>query len=316
MRLLLMYEPSAHHRAALMAAAPGATLLVAHSEAEAQQLIVEADAVLGNRYFLQALPYARRLRWMQSNSMGMDLILRAGERLRNVVLTNARGVYDDELAEHCLALALALARGLHLARDRQQQRRWERTSLATLAGRRALILGWGGVGRAIARRLRALGMSVAGVRRSHQGAPAPDAEGFLIWGPAAWRAALPSTDLLILALPLTPDTYRLVGAEELAALPAHAWLINIGRGATLDEAALLQALASERLAGAALDVLADEPPPPDHPIWSEARVLLTPHVGRSLERPPYRWEALFVENVRRFAAGEPLLNVVDQQRGY
>jgi phosphoglycerate dehydrogenase-like enzyme len=314
--VLLMYEPSDDHRAQLERAAPGAELLIADDEGSARRLIAGADAVLGNRYFLQSLPRARHLRWMQSNSMGVDLLLAGNPRLREITLTCARGLYADEVAEHAVALVMALLRGLHYARDNQHARRWQRMSLRTIAGSRVLVIGWGSVGRAVGQRLRVLGAHVQGVRRAGSGAPAEDAEGFIVHNPQTWRASLPETDVVVLALPLTGETRALISAAELAALPGHALLVNVGRGATVDETALLRALEQERLAGAALDVLEEEPPPAAHALWSERRLLLTPHVARSLEVPPYRWESLFVENLRRFALGEPLLNVVDAQAGY
>ncbi len=311
-----MYQPSAEHLAALQAVAPNAELCVARDEAHAAQLIGDAEVVLGNRYFLQSLPFAQRLRWMQSNSMGVDRILSAGARLDDVVLTNARGVYDDELAEHALALILALVRQLHYARDDQQALRWQRRSLRTVSGMQAFILGWGGIGQALAQRLLALGVRVHAARQSHVGSPTTDAQGVTMHGRETWRAALPRIDILLLALPLTPATHHVVGAAELAALPADALVVNVGRGGTLDERALLHALQRDQLRGAGLDVLEHEPLPADHPLWREPKVLITPHVGRSLEQPPFRWEPLFVENVRRYVRGEPLLNVVDQRRGY
>ena len=316
MKILLMYQPSASHLAALHAAAPAAEMCIARNEEHAAHLIRDVEVVLGNRYFLQSLPYAQRLRWMQSNSMGVDRILEATAALRDVVLTNARGVYDDELAEHALALTLALARQLPQARDAQQGRRWERRSLRTVGGMQALILGWGGIGQGIARRLLALGTQVHAVRRNHSGAPTTAALGVTIHGPETWHGVLGTTDILLLALPLTPETHNLVGTVELAALRQDAIVVNVGRGGTLDELALLDALRHDHLGGAALDVLAHEPLPADHPLWREPKVLITPHVGRSVERPPFRWEPLFVENVRRYVRGEPLLNVVDQRRGY
>ena len=316
MNLLLMYQPSPAHRASLERAAPGTAIMVARDEPGAAHLIRDADAVLGNRYFLQSLPYARRLRWMQSNSAGVDRILAAGDRLSEVTITSARGVYDDEMAEHTLALALGLVRGLHHARENQLAQRWERTGLRTIASLRCLILGWGGLGRATALRLSALGAQVAGVRRQLAAGQTKDGQGFLLWSGATWRAALPETDLLILALPLTPETYHLVGADELALLPPGAFVINVGRGGTLDEDALLAAIERGSLAGAGLDVFEQEPLPAGHPLWSARNLLLTPHVARSMEQPPYRWEPLFVENLRRYTAGEPLLNIVDKEAGY
>jgi len=301
----------------LRAAAPNATFVVARSEQMAARLVADAEVFLGNRYFLQSLPFAQRLRWMQSNSVGVDLILAgAGERLQGVILTCARGVYDDEMAEHALALLLGLTRGLHLARDAQRERRWDRWSLLRLTGRSALILGWGGVGQGIAQRLGAFGVQVRGVRRTHIGPPARDATGHLIHGPHTWRDALSQTDILIVAPPLTPMTRNMVSSAELAALPPEAILVNVGRGGTVDEAALFAALRSGWLYGAGLDVVVREPMADDHPGWDEPRLLLTPHVARSLEEPPFRWEPLFVENLRRYVYNLSLLNVVDQEVGY
>ena len=315
MNVLLMYRPSREHDEALRRAAPTAHFETAVDERSAGGLIRDADVVLGNRYFLQSLPHARRLRWMQSNSTGVDLILTAGPALDDIVLTCARGVYDDEVADHAVALVLGLARGLHRARDAQRARRWQRPQLETLRGRRALVLGWGGIGRGIARRLRGFGVEVDGVRRRIS-EPEVEPEGFVVHPPSAWRARLRETQLLVVALPLTDETLRIVGRAELATLPMGALVVNVGRAQTVDEEALFEALAEGRLGGVGVDVLAEEPPGPEHPAWSESGLLLTPHVARSPEEPPFRWEPLFVENLRRFAADEPLLNVVDVRAGY
>jgi phosphoglycerate dehydrogenase-like enzyme len=315
MNVLLMYRPHSAHEEALRRAAPAARFETAQDEGSAAELIRDADVVLGNRYFLQSLPHARQLRWMQSNSAGVDLILTAGAALDGLVVTCARGVYDNEVADHAVALVLGLARGLHHARDAQLMRRWKRSPLTTLRGRRALVLGWGGIGRGIARRLEGFGVEVTGVRRRIS-QPKVEPEGLVVLPPDAWRARLPETEILVLALPLTHETRRVVGRVELSDLPDGALVVSVGRAQTLDEKALLDALAAGRLAGAALDVLDEEPPGPDHRAWSESRLLLTPHVARSPEQPPFRWEPLFVENLRRFVAGEALLNVVDIHAGY
>jgi phosphoglycerate dehydrogenase-like enzyme len=310
-----MYPPDPEHEDALRRVAPAARFETAADERTAADLIRDADVVLGNRYFLQSLPHARHLRWMQSNSTGVDLILTAGAALDGIVVTCARGVYDDEVADHAVALVLGLARGLHHARDSQLLRRWERLRLETLRGRRALVLGWGGIGRGIARRLQGFGVEVEGVRRRIT-EPQMEAEGFVVHPPDVWRARLPQTQILVLALPLTPETRRIVGRAELAALAPGAFVVNVGRSQTVDEDALLDFLAEARLAGAAVDVLDEEPPRPEHPAWSEARLMITPHVARSPEEAPFRWQPLFVENLRRFVADEPLLNVVDIRAGY
>lgn len=317
MKVLLMYPPSASHLAELQAAAGGAEFLVAENESLAKSLIQQAEVVLGNRYFIQSLPYARHLKWMQSNSTGVDLILnRGGERLRGVTVTCARGLYADEIADHAMALLLGVVRGIHTSRDDQHAGRWCRRPLPGLHGKTAMILGWGCVGRAIAARLTPFGARVLGVRRSLAADKAPDQTHCLICGPPAWREELSGVDHLILALPSTCHTRLLVGADELSRLSPEAVVINVGRGDTLDEQALFAALRRGELSGAGLDVLAEEPPPAGHPVWSEPRVLFTPHVGRSPETPPFRWESLFVANLARYALGRPLLHVVNQDAGY
>ncbi|MGZ5446330.1 MAG: D-2-hydroxyacid dehydrogenase [Thermoanaerobaculia bacterium] len=292
MKILLVYEPGAEHLGRLQSAAPRADFLVAHDEDEARALMIDADAVLGNRWFYQTVDAATRLRWMQSNSMGVDLILERAAH-RDFVLTCARGVYDAEVAQHAVALALALVRGLPAFRDAQHRAKWNRTRLRDLGDMDALILGWGGVGQRIARLLEPFGTRVQAGRSD--GAYSFD------------------VDLLFLALPLTPRTRHLVGANELRALRPGAFVVNVGRGETLDTDALL---AATHLGGAALDVFESEPLPAEHPLWARRDILITPHVARSIEEPPYRWEPLFEENVRRFAAGEPLLHVVDREKGY
>jgi len=317
-KVLLNYTPSPRHFERLRLSAPVAVFTVATDEDHARLAIVDADAVLGNRHFLQTLPCATRLRWMQSNSMGVDTILHhAGRGLDGVVLTSARGVYADEVADHAMALLLGVARGLRDAVGAYGERRWGRWSLPTLAGRRALVLGWGAIGRAIGRRLDGFGVSVAGVRRRGATADVSDRAGAVVLhGPETWRRELENTDLLMIALPLTPDTEGCIGAKELASLPADAIVVNVGRGAVIDQPALFATLRTGRLRGAGLDTLTSEPPAADDPVWDVPRLLLTPHVGRSLEEGSPKWEALFEENLRRFAGGEPLLNVVDQSAGY
>lgn len=316
MKILLNYAPGEDHLQALRAAAPGATFSVAADEASARRLIRDADALLGNRYFLQSIDSAERLRWFQSNSVGMDLVLQAKERLGNVTVTNARGVYSDEMAEHAVALVLSLFRRLHELRDEQLRRVWAPRSLSTVSGATFLILGWGSVGSAIGRRLHALGGTVYGVARTRIVALSPDGEE-TVSAEHDWRGLLATTDCLVLALPLTRETQHIVGRDELVRLRSPAFVVNVGRGKNIDQDALVEALATSRLAGAAVDVLDEEPPDGESPVWRVPSLIITPHVARSREeRPPYKWEPLFAENVRRFAAGLPLLNVVDREREY
>jgi len=313
--ILLMYEPPPEHLDNLQKVAPLMRIAWAKSRTEARHLMIDAEVVMGNRYLVQSIPYATRLRWVQSNSVGVDFILKAKEELAkgSIILTSAKGVYDHELAEHTLALLLSLYRQLPLLRDEQNQQSWRRHTLPTIRGSRCLILGWGSLARHIARLLGTLGATVSGVRNSPVDS---ESDGCRVYGHVSWRSQLPSTDALILCLPRTTATYHLVSEAELSLLPPHAFLVNIGRGGTLDETALLKCVRGNRLAGAALDVFENEPLPADHPLWREPRVVVSPHVGRSLERPPYRWQTLFEENLRRYVRGESLRNVVDYEKGY
>lgn len=316
MKILLNYTPGEAHLRDLRAAAPDAVFAVATDDASARHLIGDADAVLGNRYFLQSIDAAERLRWFQSNSAGMDLVLQAAGRLDEVTVTNARGVYSGEMAEHAMALVFALFRRLHEFRDDQLRGRWSPRALDTIAGARFFILGWGSVGSAIARRLHAFGGSVRGAARKRSVALSASGEE-VFSDDGDWRAQLGRVDCLIVALPLTRETVRIVGAPELALLAPTAFLVNIGRGKTVDQEALVQSLIESRIAGAALDVLDEEPPAAESPVWGLSSLILTPHVARSREKShPFRWEPLFVENVRRFAAGIPLLNVVNRELEY
>lgn len=313
--ILLMYQPSPQHFRKLGEIAGDREIRIATDEEKAKSYIEDAEVVMGNRYFIQSLPYARKLRWMQSNSVGVDIILQKKELLieKGILLTCARGVYDQELTEHTLALVLALSRSVHIFRDHQHKHLWERHRLITLEGKKCMILGWGSLARRVAITLSGLGMVVSGAR--NQETDSTDGH-FAIYSRSSWKNRLSNTDFLVICLPKTPETINCVGAGELSLLPSGAFIINIGRGGTLDEAALLEQIRESRLAGAALDVFTEEPLPASSPLWDEPRILVSPHAGRSLEGPDYRWFGLFEENLRRYLCGMPLLNIVDYGKGY
>lgn len=313
--ILLMYEPVQPHLQRLQQAAPDHQIAIAHSMQEAQKLIEEAEIVLGNRYFIQSLPFARRLLWMQSNSVGVDIILKEKQLLldKGITLTCARGVYNAELAEHTLTLLLALFRNMHSLRDEQGKHSWRRHRLGTLHGSRCLILGWGSLAQEIARLITAMGGRVAAVRNRPDDS---EEDNIQVFGQQAWQAQLPETDALIICLPKTPETNHFVNGPILDQLPGHAFVINIGRGGTLNDLALLERVRAGSLAGAALDVFEKEPLPASHPMWDEPGIIITPHVGRSLEGPGYKWQSLFEENLTRYMRGETLLNIVNYEKGY
>lgn len=313
--ILLMYDPVQAHLQRLQQAAPDREIAIAHSLEEAQKLIENAEIVLGNRYFIQSLPFAKKLRWMQSNSVGVDIILTQKQLLldKGATLTCARGVYDAELAEHTVTLLLALFRNIHLLRDEQNAHSWQRHRLRTLHNSRCLILGWGSLAQEIARLITAMGGHAAAVRNQPEDS---EAQGISIFGQQNWQAQLADTDALIICLPKTPGTHHFVNGAILDQLPDRAFVINIGRGGTLDDHALLERVHAGQLAGAGLDVFEEEPVGASHPMWAEPRILITPHVGRSLEGPEFKWQPLFEENLARYVRGETLLNIVNYEKGY
>jgi phosphoglycerate dehydrogenase-like enzyme len=312
-KLVLTYECDAAHVERLRARAPGWNIVAVESESQAIDEFAVADVVFGNRYFLQALPAARKLQWMQSNSVGMDVLLASPMvRDRKFLLTNARGVYDLEIADHALAMILAVLRGLPASERARAEGRWERRPLRTIAGTKGLVFGYGGVGREICRRLRMCGAQVTAVRRRAQQNEAADDE---VVGLHEGMERLADADIVVLALPLTAETEKVFDAQRIDRLKQGSVLVNIARGALIDESALERAL--ERLGGVALDTLCTEPPPAGHWAWRHPKVLLTPHLARAPEAPDRRrFYPLFERNLERWARGLPPVNVVDRHLGY
>lgn len=277
----------------------------------------------------EAWPQARDLRWIHGAGAGVDPLL-FPELVRSpVVVTNSRGVYDRAIAESVLGFVLAFAKDLPRTLDLQGRREWQYRETERVDGRTVLVVGAGSIGREVGRLARAAGMRVLGVARRARKAVggeagarkaadrgSPDAAFERVVGIDELHAVLPEADYVVLALPLTSETRGLVGADALARMKRTARLVNIGRGAVVDEAALVDALRSGRIAGAALDVFADEPLPADHPFWDLPGVIVSPHMSGDFTGWRDAVSALFVENFRRWLAGAPLLNVVDKARGY
>jgi phosphoglycerate dehydrogenase-like enzyme len=280
----------------------------------------EAEVVYGWAVRPDNFHLARRLRWVHISAAGVGAALFPALAESDVLLTNGRGLHSASMAEHTLGLMLAFARKLHLARDAQRERRWTQREMlessppfADLAGSTLGLVGFGRVGEAIATRARALGMTVVAVRRHPASPPDPADQQ---WGVERLGELIGRADWLVLAAALTPETERLIGARELERARPGAVLINLGRGALVDEAALIAALERGTLAGAALDVTEKEPLPPESPLWGMPNVIMTPHVSGL---GPRYWERAvdqFAGNLRAYLAGRPLANVVDKRRGY
>jgi phosphoglycerate dehydrogenase-like enzyme len=239
-----------------------------------------------------------RLRVIQTTSAGVDWLI--GHVPEHVVVCNARGVFDGPLAEWAVGAILAMQRGLVDSRDAQARREWTTLEPDELAGRRVVILGMGSIGTAIADRLRPFGVELVGVGRTARPG---------IRGLADLDEVLPDADILVDILPLTTETRGLLDARRLGLLPDGALVVNAGRGPTIDTAALLDELRSGRLR-AALDVTDPEPLPADHPLWELPNVLITPHMAGDSPGSLVRSFQLAGDQIRRFAAGEPLINEV------
>lgn len=299
---------------------PGVRFVRAASAEHAAEVLPQADVVLGWAVREAAFARAERLRWVHLTAAGVGGQLFPAFVSSDVVLTNARGLHAVSMSEHALGLMLTLERRLHRARDAQRERRWvqadlvrESPEIGQLAGRTLGLVGFGEVGRAIAQRARAFEMQVIAVRRHPQAPPEP---AHAQWGTERLPELLATVDWIVLVPPLTGATRGLLDAAAFARLKPGARLVNLGRGALLDETALIQAVQDGRLAGAALDVCAEEPLPASSPLWDLPEVLITPHVAG---QAPHYWERALTQfegNLRRFIAGEPLMNVVDKRAGY
>ncbi len=267
------------------------------------------------------------LRWLQVPSAGVDHLAADPPWRKGVQVTNARGVFAIPIGEYVSGAILRINQPVRAWATDQAAHRWppDEQPLATIVrGKTGVIVGYGSIGREVARQLAALGLRIVAVKPRPEIRLDPsfrvpgtgDPDGSIphrIVGVEAFVEVARDADYLILTLPLTPESHRIVDRKLLAALPATAWLINVSRGALVDEDALLETLRAGRLAGAVLDVFSEEPLSPQSPLWDAPNVTITPHVsGAMLEF----LDDLVVENVRRYLAGEPLLNPIDPDLGY
>ena len=274
-----------------------------------------------NWYYLKSetlhkvLAAAPALRWQQTPSAGVNHILTPTFLERDIILTNGAGTFAIPIAEFVLTYILYRAKSLNTLLALQAQRTWMRSidlPLREVMDTTLLIIGAGSIGQAIAQRANAFGMRVWGVSRHPK--PLPDFE--KVVGADAWRELLPKADYVVVATPLTPETKGLIDAATLQLMRPSAYLINVARGAVVDEPALIAALSEGRIAGAGLDTFCTEPLPHDSPFWSLPNVLITPHCSGMTPRITERTIALFLDNLARYRAGICLRNIVDKTAGY
>lgn len=259
---------------------------------------------------------APRVRWIQATSTGIgQMLVRTGLIHTPIVFTTARGIHAKPLADFTLMAILWFAKdGFRMVRD-QAAHRWSRYCGRGLRGATVGIIGMGTIGREVARLCKAMGMRVIGTSRTAgSGAAVPDVDALV--SPAEITTLLATADYIVLAVPHTPQTEGLIGRRELAAMKPGAVLINVARGVLVDEAAMIEALRAGTLGGAALDVLAHEPPAADNPLWDLPNVLICSHSASTVATENAQLTDLFCENLRRYAHGDPLLNVFDRERLY
>lgn len=305
----------------LRARFPAVTFTPADDAETLAREVADSDVFYGFRLPPELLAHAPRLRWIQSASAGVEDMWHALHG-RDVVLTNAAGVASTAIAEHALGVMLMFCRNLHVAGRRQAEARWDRmgvmagagTPIRELRGSHVVIVGLGPIGLTLAQQCGALGATVRGVRRHPSGSASPPFESVV--GPQALDSLLPWADFVVLAVPDTRETHGMIGAPQLDLMRPDAYLLNVARGAVIDEPALIAALERRTIAGAGLDVFLEEPLPPSSRLWSLPNVILTPHVSGVTPHYFERALELFAENLDRYLAGKPLRNAISQELGY
>ena len=260
-----------------------------------------------------AYEHADRLRWIQWGGAGVDVVLFPALVESDVILTNVRGVFDRAMAEYTLGMILAFAKDFRRTDALQRERSWSHRMTEPVAGTRALVVGTGSIGRAIARALRGAGIEVEGVGRTSRDG---DPDFNRVHDNEALDRELPSADWVVLVAPLTEQTRGMFDAARFAAMKSTARLFNVGRGALVDEPAMIDALERGAIAGAGLDVFATEPLPDSSPLWGMENVFLSPHMSGDYHGHREAMARVFVENFRRYRTGEPLVNVVDKRLGF
>jgi D-2-hydroxyacid dehydrogenase (NADP+) len=284
------------------------------------QELPDAQIFVGFSLRPEQFAWARSLQWIHSTAAAVGQLMYPALRQRGIALTNASGIHSIPMAEHVLGVLVALARRFPDCLRYQQRRCWAQQELwdapvrpRELRGQVLLFVGFGSIGREVARIARPLGMRVRAVTRSG-GGEAELAEKF--YPAAELREALPEADFVVLAAPETPETRGMIGAREFACMKPSAYFINVARGALVDEPALIAALERRAIAGAALDVASEEPLPQESPLWRLDNAFITPHVSALTEHLWERQTDRVMENLERWFTGRELLNRVDLERGY
>ncbi len=313
---VLVYGLSPEWIAELHQAAPEARIVPVDRDTVMKE-IADADAIIGT-ISAELVRAGKRLKWAQVPSAGVERYLHLAPpdlRDSDIVLTNCKIIQGPEIADHAFALLLATTRRLprYLANQREETWRRETSGLVELNGKTAVVIGVGGIGTQIAVRAKAFGMRVIGVEpKDLPYMPFLDR----VVKPDRLDEVLPEADVVFMAAPHTPQTHKMMGARQFELMKRDSYFVAVSRGKTYDMDALVRGLDSQHLAGAGVDVTDPEPLPAGHPLWKFSNVVITPHVAGRSDRVGRRRLDLYKENLRRFLRGEPLVNVVDKQKGY
>jgi len=318
--ILLLAEPTLPQLAMLEPLGAQANIIAGDSANRFERIAADADVIFNwsasLELFREVFRMCHRLRWAHSRSAGLEKVLFPELIASQVTLTNGTGVFSPSLGEFALAAILYFAKDFRRMIRNQMAGVWEPFDILSVEGHTVGIVGYGDIGRAVAARVRALGMRVLALRRRAAAPNTQDPLAEQIYTPDHLTEMLRRSDYVVVAAPQTRETYRMVGAREIAVMKATAVVINVGRGPVIDEHALIEALSSGRLKGAALDVFDEEPLPPGHPFYKLENVLLSPHSAD--HTPDWLDNAMqfFIAQFARFRRGQPLLNIVDKSLGY
>lgn len=292
---------------------------VVGAEEDLDTLLAEAEVIFGTLLFPDdLLSRASRLKWIHTSATGVERYLPTGIFEGDVTVTNSRGATALPIAEHVLAFMFMLARNAPHLLAAKQARRWERFYTLELNHRTVGIIGLGTIGGEVARLAKGVGMKVIATRRSATKRESGVFGIAELYPRSELLQMLSKSDFVVIAAPLTEETRRMIGEAELRAMKSAAYLINIARGEIVNQSALIKALREGWIAGAGLDVFETEPLPPDSELWELPNVILSSHISSwtDIDRRSQRIVGLFCENLRRYLAGEQLLNVVDREKGY
>jgi D-2-hydroxyacid dehydrogenase (NADP+) len=309
LNLLILERRAEEFRKALQPKFPELTIYSATKEEDVGEVIEKIDILLVLNISDGLLKKASKLQWIQFVSSGMDKLSKLPSLRKEVIVTSSKGIHGPQGSEMAFLLMLALNRNFPQIVRNQDQKIWERWPGKLLYRKKVGILGVGVIGEEIARKCKAFGMTVFGINRTKKQVDAVD----YFHGPEELLHVIKEVDYFIIAAPNTPETKKMVGARELSFMKPTAFLINIGRGAIVDEDALLYALKNGKIAGAALDAFCEEPLPKDHPFWEVKNLIITPHLGGVSDIWVEQALPIVEENLRRFLKGERrnLINLIE-----